>query len=146
MHVNLLRTGVGVESVHHLYEIQQTRRFNIHMEGHGAFLTTRGTPTRANEILNGGSVYWIIKKQICVRQLVDDIQTLQDNDGKKFCLITMQPELMLTVPRQHKHIQGWRYLPQDKAPEDFKLFDPNEEMPEDIDPSLSEDLKAAGLL
>lgn len=147
MYVHLLRTGVGVDSVQHLYDIQRTHRQSIYAAGSGAFLTTRGTPTRANDILNGGSVYWIIKQQICARQTVEDIQTLKDDEGRKYCLITMKPEIIMTMPIPHRHIQGWRYLPPDKAPADFKIFDPTDTgNADEIDPNLAEDLRAAGLL
>jgi hypothetical protein len=142
--VNFLRTGVGIESVHHLYDIQQTYR---RMEdGSGAFLTTRRTPTRANEIINGGSVYWIIKRQICARQEVIDIQTLQDDAGKNFCLILMDPQIILTSPVAHRHIQGWRYLPIEKAPKDLRPFDPTEVEDDDIDPKMAKELAEIGLL
>ena len=141
---NFLRTGVGVDSVNHLHDIQQTHR---RMEdGSGAYLTTRNTPTRANEIINGGSVYWIIKRQICARQEVIDIQTLHDDMGKKFCLILMNPEIILTSPVAHKHIQGWRYLPPEKAPADLRPFDPNEIIQDNIDPKMAEELAELGLL
>ena len=144
MHVNLLRTGVGVDSVHHLHEIQSTYR---KMEDDtGAFLTTRYTPTRANDLLNGGSIYWIIKQQICVRQMIEDIQTLKDEDDKKFCRIVMNPELMLVSPVPHRHIQGWRYLPQDKAPTDLRPFNPHEADQDDIDPQMAKALAEIGLL
>ena len=147
MHVNLLRTGVGVESIAHLHDIQNSYRQSIYASGSGAFLTTRGTPTRANDILNGGSVYWIIKQQICARQIVEDIQSLKNDEGQKFCMITMKPEIIMTVPVPHRHIQGWRYLPQDKAPQDFKVFDPTDKAAaNEIDPNLAEELRAAGLL
>ena len=142
--VNVLRTGVGVESVQHLYEIQQTHRESVYASGSGAFITTRGTPTRANEILNGGSLYWIIKQQISVRQKIENIETLKDESGKKFCLITMHPDIILTVPAPHRHIQGWRYLPHEKAPKDFKIFNPDADVsPADIDPQLSKELREA---
>ena len=141
---HFLRTGVGVESVHHLYDIQQTYRRTA--DGTGAFLTTRNTPTRANDILNGGSVYWIIKRQICARQEVIDIQTLLDDNGKKFCLILMNPQIILTAPVAHKHIQGWRYLPPEKAPADLRAFDPNVADIDDIDPKMAAELAESGLL
>ena len=141
---HFLRTGVGVESVHHLYEIQQTYR---RMEdGSGAFLTTRRTPTRANDILNGGSVYWIINRQISARQEVIDIQTLTDDTGQNFCLILMNPQIILTSPVAHRHIQGWRYLPPEKAPAYLRPFDPNEADIDDIDPQMAAELAEIGLL
>lgn len=147
MNVNFLRTGVGVESVQHLYDIQQSyRRLDSQGEQY-AYLTTRRTPTRYNDLLNGGSVYWIIKRQICAKQEIIDIQTLDDDAGKAFCRIVMSSEIMLTSPVSHRHIQGWRYLPKEKAPSDLHPFNPhglnNDETP---DPQMAAQLAELGLL
>lgn len=146
MNVNFLRTGVGVDSIHHLHEIQQGYRHIKHSGKSCAYLTTRRTPTRANDLLNGGSVYWIIKRQICARQEIIDIQTLEDDEGKNFCRIVMDPQIMLTSPVSHRHIQGWRYLTIEKAPKDLRPFDPSEKEPDDIDPQMAAELAELGLL
>ena len=142
---HLLRTGVGIESIAHLYDIQSSRR-----KMHGmpeAFLTTRYTPKRANDLLNGGSVYWIINRQICARQLVTDIQTLQDDSGKSFCMISLNPEIIMTSPIAHRHIQGWRYLSPEKAPQDLRSYDPRaSEDLDNIDPQMEKELREIGLL
>lgn len=146
MCVNFLRTGVGVQSIHHLHEIQSTYRQFNDGEKNYAFLTTRRTPIRANDILNGGSVYWIINRQICARQQVVDIQTLQDDEGKNFCRILMNPTIIMTSPTAHRHIQGWRYLTPEKAPSDLHPFDPNEDEIDNINPDFAKELAEAGLL
>tara|TARA_B100001750_G_scaffold237623_1_gene242986 strand:+ start:339 stop:782 length:444 start_codon:yes stop_codon:yes gene_type:complete len=147
MHVNFLRTGVGVESVSHLHEIQSTYR-QLKQSGQTcAFLTTRRTPTRANDMVNGGSVYWIIKRQICARQEIIDVQTLEDDEGKAYCRIVMSPAIMLTSPLSHRHIQGWRYLTPEKAPQDLRPFDPTDKNNNvEIDPKMAEELAELGLL
>ena len=111
-----------------------------------AFLTTRYTPKKANDLLNGGSVYWIINRQICARQTITDIQTLQDENGKPFCFISLDPVIMMTSPIPHKHIQGWRYLTPEKAPADLRPYDPNEVEADDIDPKMAAELAEIGLL
>ena len=144
--LHFLRTGVGVDSIHHLHEIQSTyRKMNIGPDRY-AFLTTRRTPTRANELINGGSGYWIINRQISARQEINDIQTLEDDEGNKFCRILMHPDIILTSPIPHRHIQGWRYLPQEKAPADLRTFDPTDKKESDIDPQMAGELKELGLL
>ena len=147
MHVNFLRTGVGVESVSHLHDIQSTYR-QLKQSGQTcAFLTTRRTPTRANDMVNGGSVYWIIKRQICARQEIIDVQTLEDDEGKAYCRIVMSPAIMLTSPLSHRHIQGWRYLTPEKAPQDLRPFDPTDKNNNvEIDPKMAEELAELGLL
>lgn len=146
MHAHLMRTGVGVDSVEHLYEIQKTYRHAVDETGHDiAFFTTRNMPQRANDLINGGSVYWIIKRFISARQEIIDIKQDIDEEGKKFCRITMKPNIMLVEPTPHKHIQGWRYLAPDKAPADLRPYDPS--APDGaIPPRMASDLAAAGLL
>jgi hypothetical protein len=142
---HLLRTGVGVDSIAHLHEIQSSRR-KMH-DVSQAFLTTRYTPKRANDLLNGGSVYWIINRQICARQAITDIQTLHDDNGKAFCMISMDTDIIMTSPIAHRHIQGWRYLPTEKAPQDLRIFDPTaQEDLDDIDPQMEKELREIGLL
>lgn len=146
MNVNFLRTGVGVESVSHLHDIQSSYR-RLRMDGKDyAFLTTRRTPTRANDLINGGSVYWIVKRQICARQEIIDVQTLEDDEGKAYCRIVMSPTIMLTSPVSHRHIQGWRYLTPEKAPQDLRLFDPNGHNENEMDAQMAADLAELGLL
>lgn len=147
MHVNFLRTGVGVDSLHHLHDIQSTYRHIIDNDGNPcAFIETRNTPLRSNDLLNGGSLYWIIKQQICARQTIVDIQTLRDENNKKFCRIILDKNIIMTSPVAHRHIQGWRYLPHEKSPADLRAFDPNEMDNDDIPPALAAELAEAGLL
>jgi hypothetical protein len=145
MYTNFLRTGVGVDSIHHLHDIQSSYRHIVHQKQDCAFLTTRRTPTRVNDLINGGSVYWIIKRQICARQIIVDIQTLKDEEDKNYCVILMDKKLILTQPLNHRHIQGWRYLPPEKAPTDIGTFDPSI-IEDDMDPDMAKDLAEAGLL
>lgn len=147
MHVNLIRPCVGIEHPKMLYEHQQTYRHYLGQDNQRyTFFTTRNTPRRKDEILNGGSVYWITKGKILMRQRIIDIETLQDEEGKNYCRISTDPDIMLTVPMLHRAMQGWRYFPPEKAPQDLRPFDPEEVEPEDIDPQLSEELRAAGLI
>lgn len=145
---HFLRTGVGVDSIRHLHEIQSSYRRGTDQNGDSyAWLTTRGTPKRANDLINGGSVYWIIKRQICARQDIIDIQTHLDDNGRKYCLVLMNPQLYMTAPIEHKHIQGWRYLPPEKAPQDLRPYDTSVLCDtDDLDPQMARDLAASGLL
>jgi len=110
------------------------------------YFTTRNTPKRANEILNGGSVYWIIKGAIVMRQTITDIQTLFDDNNKKYCLIVKSPEIMLVKPMPYRAMQGWRYLEAEKAPEDLYPFDPDADTAEEVDPKMAKELAELGLL
>lgn len=147
MTTNLLRTCVGIESVSHLAEFQQ--EYRIFTDSHGeklAALHTRRTPTRANDLINGGSVYWIITRLIQARQEIVDVLTIKDADGQDSCRILMRPEIIMVSPTPQRHIQGWRYLDPAKAPADLGLFnaDDGDSMPPD--PEMAEELRSLGLI
>lgn len=147
MHVNLLRPCVGIDSPRALYENQIASR-QIMGADHNRYnyFTTRNTPKRANEILNGGSVYWIVKGAIIMRQTIVDIETLVDNNNKKYCLITKDPEIMLVKPMPYRAMQGWRYLESEKAPDDLYPFDPDQTPEDEVDPKMAKELAELGLL
>ncbi len=147
MHVNLLRPCVGIDSPRALYENQIASR-QIMGADHNRYnyFTTRNTPKRANEILNGGSVYWIVKGAIIMRQTIVDIETLVDDNNKKYCLITKDPEIMLVKPMPYRAMQGWRYLEAEKAPDDLYPFDPDQPPEDEVDPKMAKELAELGLL
>src|SRR6516225_10725777 len=65
MPLHLLKLAVGIEDIEHLRRIRAARA----EERGGSWVHTRNYPRRAAEILAGGSIYWIIRGQIRVRQL-----------------------------------------------------------------------------
>ena len=116
MTIHLLKLAVGVENVTHLRQLQQQR---IRRNGELRHVT-RFMPKKAEEILNGGSIYWVVKNFIRVRQLVVDFRSV--NDGKthiKKCAFILDKSLILTVPTRRRPHQGWRYLSNDNVPEDL---------------------------
>ncbi len=147
MHVNLIRPCVGITSPLDLYESQLHSRMITGEDGtQYNHFTTRNTPKRANEILNGGSVYWIVKGAIVMRQTIVDIETLLDDNNKKYCLITKSSEIMLVKPTPFRAMQGWRYLEKEKAPDDLYPFDPDQAPEEEVDPQMAKELAELGLL
>lgn len=81
--------------------------------------TTRMAPKRAAELLDGGSVYWVIKGVILVRQPLVDLRSARGADGIERCEIVMTPELTPVRPTPRRAFQGWRYLPVHEAPPDL---------------------------
>jgi len=148
MTIHLLRTCVGIESVSHLAEFQGEYRGFTDLGGEKLVaLYTRRTPTRANDLINGGSVYWIITRLIQARQEIVDVATIQDEDGQNICRILMLPEIMMVSPTPQRHIQGWRYLDPAKAPLDLGLFNnavAGDSMPPD--PEMAAELRNLGLI
>ena len=113
-------------------------------EAHGElFHTTRMMPKRVNELLDDGSIYWVIKRKIRVRQSILDIQPFTDEAGIKRCHIFLDPELIATRQQARRPFQGWRYLPANDAPEDMPMAaEGDDELPE----HLKAELMALGLL
>ena len=106
----------------------------------GGWIYTRNRPRRAAEVLDGGSIYWVIRDHIRVRQLVTGFQDMREEGGRRYCLIAVDPQLVPTVPRPYRPFQGWRYLVPADAPPDLP---PGREPPPD---SMLAELRALGLL
>jgi len=117
MTTNLLRMAVRIESAAQLKEIQ-TERSNAGNEKK-VFTFTRNVPKRVDELLEGGSIYWVIKRLIRVRQEIIGIDSAVNNDGRKYCRIELNPEHIFLEPRKQKPFQGWRYLKSEEAPIDL---------------------------
>ena len=121
MTVHLLKLCVGIEDVEHLIRVQQSRMAMAGETDKPCVVKhiTRNTPRRANELLNGGSMYWVIRRAITVRQPIIGIKSLKKEDGRPICVILLENKHIRTVPRRHRAFQGWRYLSNDDIPEDL---------------------------
>ena len=110
MALHMIKLCVGVDDVGELRDwCAGGRRVIVH---------TRQTPKRAEEILEGGSLYWVIKGQILVRQAIVSIETLGTH-GQTRCEIELARTPLLTAPQPRRAFQGWRYLTGDDAPPDM---------------------------
>jgi hypothetical protein len=105
--------------------------------------TTRMVPKRADEIIDGGSLYWVIRGQIMCRERILDIRPFVDKEGIGRCHIVLDCKPVLVEPRVYRAFQGWRYfLPKD-APRDLDRAAPGaRDMPE----NLRRELRDLGLL
>jgi hypothetical protein len=72
------------------------------------------------EVLDGGSLYWVIRGQIRARQRVLAFHAERDDNGRAYCLIETHPEVVATQLRPFRPFQGWRYLRPVDAPPDAK--------------------------
>src|SRR5690606_18642048 len=70
--------------------------------------TTRMMPSRGAEILEGGSLYWVIKGVMCARQSILDLRPVTGKDGISRCQIVLKPRLIRVEPRPRRPFQGWR--------------------------------------
>lgn len=114
MPLHLLKLAVGIEDIGQLRRIRAARR----AERGGSWVYTRNHPRRVQEILAGGSIYWIIRGQIRVRQRVTGFRRERDDNGRRYCLIEVDETLVATLSRPWRPFQGWRYLSPEDAPRD----------------------------
>jgi hypothetical protein len=113
--LHLIKLAVGVRDVAHLAEIQALQgRKNPPLRHQ-----TRNAPKRAAEILEGGSIYWVIQRAVLVRQLVVDVVEDIWDDGSPCTGLVLDPVLVRVAPRPCKPFQGWRYLTAAEAPVDL---------------------------
>jgi hypothetical protein len=84
--------------------------------------TTRMVPKRVDEIVDGGSLFWVIKGQIACRQPILEIRPFKDADGIGRCHLVLEPVVTPVDPRPCRPFQGWRYLEARSAPRDLGDF------------------------
>src|ERR1700758_1838167 len=92
MPLHLLKLAVGIDDLDELSRIRAARL----AERGGSWIYTRNHPRRAQEVLAGGSIYWIIRGQIRVRQLVTGFRRERDDNGRRYCLIEVDAKLVPT--------------------------------------------------
>jgi hypothetical protein len=112
--LHLVKLAVGIDDIEHLRRVRAIRT----AERGGSWVPTRNRPRRAAELLDGGSLYWVIRGQIRVRQRLVGLHDGCDADGRRRCLIEIDRPLVATLPRTCRPFQGWRYLTSDAAPDD----------------------------
>jgi hypothetical protein len=124
MTVHLVKLCVGADSIDDLerYRARVKAAADARGETWQSTHVTRMSPKRADEILDGGSLYWVIKRVIQVRQRIIGLEEVIGDDGIKRCAIVMDNELVRTAPAARRPFQGWRYLKAEDAPRD--LSDP----------------------
>src|SRR5215475_9784393 len=114
MPLHLLKLAVGIDDIEHLRRIRAARR----AQRGGSWVYTRNHPRRAQEVLAGGSIYWIIRAHIRVRQRIIGFRRERDDNGRGYCLIEVDERLVPTLSRPWRPFQGWRYLSPEAAPAD----------------------------
>ncbi|MDO6591100.1 DUF1489 domain-containing protein [Loktanella sp. D2R18] len=115
--VNIVKLSVGTEDVAGLEAWQNTRHAQA-ADGSPRHIT-RMWPKRADEILNGGSIYWVIKGVIQCRQPIMRLDEVIGEDGIRRCAIVSKPGLIRVAATPRRAFQGWRYLAADEAPDDL---------------------------
>ena len=139
MTLHLIKLCVGVDSLEDLAQWQKGRLAELKKKKKPLELVhvTRQTPKRAEELLDGGSLYWVIKGQIAARQKLLDLRPTTKN-GVPHCGIVYEPKLIATARRFHRPFQGWRYLNAGDAPADARDLKGGKGLPEALKAELSE--------
>ncbi len=135
--VNLIKLSVGTESVESLAAWQESRAAQM-PDGLPRHVT-RMWPKREAELLNGGSIYWVIKGAIQCRQKIRRLDEVIGADGIRRCAIVLEPELHRTASALRRPFQGWRYLKPEDSPRDLPPGrDQEDALPEDLNRALAE--------
>ena len=136
MTVHLKKLSVGSQSLDNLRDWQALRLAQTGRLVH----VTRNRPRRADELLDGGSIYWIIKGVVTARQAIIDLAEAQRADGTPACGIVLSPEIIQVAPTKMRIFQGWRYLEVKDAPPDIGADDTG-----DMPAELAAELRDLGI-
>jgi hypothetical protein len=145
MPLNLIKLCVGCDSVKDLEDGIKQRLKEKKRRGQKPehIHTTRMVPKRVDELLDGGSLYWVIKGQIACRERIRDVRPFVDKDGIGRCRLVLDGKLVLVEPRPRAAFQGWRYLEAKDCPRDLARAAPGAaRMPE----AMRRELRELGLL
>ena len=119
--LHLIKLCVGVQSPADLLRWQRQRAALRKAEGLDPRPRhrTRNMPRRREEILDGGSLYWVIRHEIRVRQRIVAIEADEREDGRRCAALVLDLKLVPTEPVPRRPFQGWRYLNAEDAPGDL---------------------------
>ena len=96
-------------------------------------------PKRSKEILNGGSIFWVIKDVIQCRQRILRLDEVFGHDGIRRCAIVNDPELVPVAPAPKRPFQGWRYLKIEDSPPDLSESRKGDDtLPDDLRAELAD--------
>ena len=141
MPLHLIKLCVGCESIEELagWIKQRLKQKKARGEKPEHIHTTRMAPKRADELLDGGSLYWVIRGQITCRQKLRAVRPFVDKDGVGRCRLVLVPKVIAVEPRPFRAFQGWRYLTSKDAPRDLDRAAPGaRNMPEQMRRELHE--------
>lgn len=116
-----MKLCVGIESIAEL-ETEIAARIALRLsEGRPAeqVHTTRMAPKRVDELLDGGSLYWVIRGQLTARQRLLDLRPFTDAEGIGRCHLVLEPLVQPVEARPCRPFQGWRYLKAEDSPQDL---------------------------
>ena len=140
MTIHIVKLCVGADGVEDLaeWQIGQIKRAKKEKRKITAPVCgTRMWPKRVDDVLDGGSLYWVIKGVVTVRQKIVAIDDVTDNHGQR-CGLYLDAHLQRTVPQPRRAFQGWRYLEPKDAPADLSAAQGGADLPERLRRQLVE--------
>jgi len=146
MPLHLIKLSVGTDSIEDLddwikLKLKEQRKRGVRKPER--VHTTRMVPKRGEELLDGGSIYWVIRGEVLCRERILDIRPFVDKDGVGRCRLVLDPKCVPVRPRPYRAFQGWRYLEARDAPPDLdRVARGATNMPE----PLRRELRELGLL
>jgi hypothetical protein len=145
MALHLMRLAVGIRDIEHLAAVQKKRKRIRLPKKAGVAVPSYTThmPKRTEDLLDGGSLYWVIKGWMRVRQRLRGFRPYVDDEGRARCMLLLDPVLVPVLPTALRPFQGWRYLAPADAPVDLaKAGKGTAKMP----PKMLAELRELGLL
>ena len=140
MSIHLVKLCVGVDRLDQLRDWQAMRSAACLERGErpNPWHITRMSPRRKDELLDGGSLYWVIKRVVQARQRIVGLEEVIGEDGIRRCRLVLGMELIATQPQPRRPFQGWRYLEPKDAPADLGVHGGGAELPGDLRAHLRE--------
>lgn len=139
--LHLTKLAVGVRDIEHIRALQAERATTSPPLRH----RTRNAPRRRDEVLDGGSIYWVINGAMIARQRILDIVEDRRDDSSACTGLVLDPEIVPVTGRPTKPFQGWRYLQPDDAPADLTAM-PAAMGADELPASLRQALRALCLI
>lgn len=143
MPLHILKVAAGIGSLEHLRDVVQRYAYQDPELGPIMHMSSRNRPKRADEIVEGGSMFWIIKRTVVARAPIIAIREEERFDGKTGCQFCIRPEIFATVPQPKRGFQGWRYYKDEDTPDDLITGDSDAGKGS---PELAQELQELGLL
>jgi hypothetical protein len=141
--LHLLKLCVGADGVQDLLDWQAEKKTEAAAAGAAwtPFHVTRMWPKRGDELVAGGSLYWVFKGLVLARQRILGLEPRRGADGIERCAIRLDAAVVRTVPQPRRAFQGWRYLRPQDAPPDLATS-----AAADLPPALVAELAQVGVL
>lgn len=132
--LNLIKLCVGADTVDDLVRWQKQRCADRRAAGQDPRPrhVTRMWPRRTDEILGGGSLYWVFRGAVLARQRIEDFEEVIGEDGIRRCAIILRADIVRVETRPRRPFQGWRYLTAEDAPPDITARTAESALPPDL--------------